>query len=189
MIKKSLPCPGWECSQNTFRPRILVAGLGNIFFGDDAFGVAVAQRLAKRPPIAGVHIRDFGIRGLDLAYALLDGYDVVILVDACPRGETPGSLVVIEPKMPSTEGATDEQLLLDSHVMNRLKVLSQAVSMGASWSRLFLVGCEPHDLEADFLPDGMSPEVAQAVDQAIILIDELIARLRNERTPSVFAAG
>src|SRR5438270_10803156 len=80
------------------RPRVLVAGIGNIFLGDDAFGVEVAQRLAQRPLPAGVRVVDFGIRGLDLTYALLDGQDAVILVDATLRGGPPGTLYVIEPE-------------------------------------------------------------------------------------------
>src|SRR5439155_13673490 len=79
------------------RPRVLVAGVGNIFLGDDAFGVEVAQRLARRALPPEVRVVDFGIRGLDLTYALLDGYEAVILVDAAPRGGRPGTLYVLEP--------------------------------------------------------------------------------------------
>jgi hydrogenase maturation protease len=75
--------------------KILVAGVGNVFLGDDGFGVEVAQRLASRPPRPGVRIVDFGIRGLDFAYALLDDYEVVLLVDAAPRGGTPGDWRVV----------------------------------------------------------------------------------------------
>ena len=78
-------------------PRILVAGIGNIFLGDDAFGVEVVRRLSAREWPANVRVTDFGIRGYDLAYALLDGYDTTILIDACPRGELAGTLYVIEP--------------------------------------------------------------------------------------------
>ena len=78
---------------------ILVAGIGNIFFGDDAFGSEVARRLADRQVPENVHVKDFGIRGLDLVYALLDGYDGVILIDATPRGGPPGTLYTIEPDL------------------------------------------------------------------------------------------
>ena len=83
----------------TKRPKILVAGIGNIFLGDDAFGVEVARRLSARPQPEAVRVADFGIRGYDLAYALLDGYDTTILIDACPRGDAPGTLYVIEPDL------------------------------------------------------------------------------------------
>ncbi|MGH7848434.1 MAG: hydrogenase maturation protease, partial [Candidatus Binatia bacterium] len=72
--------------------KILVAGIGNIFLGDDGFGVEVARELAKRKLPESVRVVDFGIRGFDLAYALLDGYDLTILVDAAPRGGLPGTL-------------------------------------------------------------------------------------------------
>ena len=79
------------------RPRVLVAGIGNIFFGDDGFGVAVADRLATMPARAGVTIADYGIRGVHLALELLDGYDLLVLVDALPIGEEPGTVVLFEP--------------------------------------------------------------------------------------------
>src|ERR1700736_5676334 len=79
------------------QPRILIACVGNIFLGDDAFGVEVARRLAYHPLPPGVRVIDFGIRGLDLTYALLDGCEGPILVDAAPRGEAPGTLSVIQP--------------------------------------------------------------------------------------------
>src|SRR5438552_6197047 len=88
--------------------RLLIAGIGNVFLGDDAFGVEVAQRLARREQPEGVRVVDFGIRGLDLTYALLDGYETVILVDAAPRGGRPGTLYVLEPtgnNAPDAEGA------------------------------------------------------------------------------------
>ena len=77
-------------------PRILVAGVGNVFFGDDGFGVEVARRLLERRWPETVTIRDFGIRGLDFAYALLGGYDAAILVDTVRRGRDPGTLYVLE---------------------------------------------------------------------------------------------
>src|SRR5437870_2595644 len=80
-------------------PRILVAGIGNIFLGDDAFGCEVVQRLAARAWPASVRVVDFGIRGFDLAYALMDGYDVTIFVDATPRADAPGTLYTIEPDL------------------------------------------------------------------------------------------
>src|SRR5437763_5407130 len=78
--------------------RILVAGIGNIFLGDDAFGVEVVRRLSVRPLPPGVEVRDFGIRGLDLVWAVQDGYEAVILVDAACRGGLPGTLCVLEPE-------------------------------------------------------------------------------------------
>ena len=90
-------------------PRILIAGIGNIFLGDDAFGVEVVRRLSTRKLPQNVRVTDFGIRGYDLAYALLDGYDTTILVDACPRGEPAGTLYVIEPDVTDLGSSEDKQ--------------------------------------------------------------------------------
>ena|SRR5665213_2941492 len=110
------------------QPRILIAGVGNIFLGDDAFGVEVVQRLARRPPPDGVCVVDFGIRGLDLAYALCDGYETVVLVDATPRGGLPGALYVIEPDVGETSG--EAGVLIEGHNMEPVKVLRLAATMG-----------------------------------------------------------
>src|SRR6516225_7125141 len=97
------------------QPRILVAGIGNIFLGDDAFGVEVARRLAARPQPDGVRVADFGIRGIDLTYALLDGYETVILVDATPRGGQPGTLYVIEPDVGGPAESGVAELMFETH--------------------------------------------------------------------------
>ena len=101
--------------------RVLIAGIGNVFLGDDGFGVALAGRLARRDLPAGVDVVDYGIRGMDLAYALLDGWDAVILLDATPRGEAPGTLYVIEPDVESIEAAAPE-----AHGMDPVRVLALA---------------------------------------------------------------
>src|SRR2546425_12435722 len=119
------------------RPSILVAGVGNIFLGDDAFGVEVAQRLLRRELPDEVRVVDFGIRGLDLTYALLDGYETVILVDATSRGGPPGTLYVIEPERDGTAGAEGEPL--ETHNLDPVKVLRLAASMGGQVGRLLLV--------------------------------------------------
>jgi hydrogenase maturation protease len=159
------------------RPRVLVAGVGNIFLGDDAFGAEVAQRLTRRPLPDGVRVVDFGIRGLDLTYALLDGYEAVILVDATPRGGRPGTLYVLEPDrgVPEAQGAG---LLVQTHGMDPVKVLRLAAAMGGQVDRLFLVGCEPTPLdEAEETPMGLSEPVRAAVDEAVSLVESLVARL------------
>ncbi len=97
---------------------VLVAGIGNVFLGDDGFGVEVAQRLAARPLAAGVTVVDYGIRGYDLAYALVRGADHVILVDACPRGEPPGSVFVLEPDLADLDSPNDGATTLDAHDLN-----------------------------------------------------------------------
>src|SRR4051794_2122170 len=123
--------------------RVLIAGIGNIFFGDDAFGVEVARRLAQRPQPEGVRVVDFGIRGLDLTYALLDGYETVVLVDAAPRGGQPGALYVLEPELGAAEGADAPGPMVELHNLDPQKVLRLARALGGQVARVVLVGCEP----------------------------------------------
>jgi hydrogenase maturation protease len=155
--------------------RILIACIGNIFLGDDAFGVEVARRLIQRPWPEGVRIVDFGIRGLDLTYALLDGYDTAILVDATPRGGPPGTLYVLEPIIGEPEGSTPQ---VDGHSLDPVKVLRLAAVLGGRVGRLLLVGCEPASC-ADPLEMQleMSTPVRAAVEEAVPLIEALVARL------------
>jgi hydrogenase maturation protease len=162
------------------RPRILVAGVGNIFLGDDAFGVEVAQRLLRRGLPDGVRVVDFGIRGLDLTYALLDGYEAVVLVDAAPRGERPGTLYVLEVPNGAAEG---EPVAVEGHDLDPAKVLRLAAAMGGRTERLFLVGCEPAPTpEADEMAMGLSEPVRAAVEEAVPLVESLVRRLlRGER--------
>jgi hydrogenase maturation protease len=162
-------------------PRILVAGIGNIFLGDDAFGCEAARRLAARGLPPGVRVADLGIRGLDLAYALLDGYEAVILVDAAPRGGPPGTLYVLDLSAGSVPGEAEEDdggMLEGGHGLDPARVLRLAATMGARVDRLFLVGCEPMPVEdPEEMRDGLSPPVAAAVDEAVGLVESLVARL------------
>jgi hydrogenase maturation protease len=168
------------------RPRLLIAGIGNIFFGDDAFGVEVAQRLARRQLPEEVRVVDFGIRGLDLTYALLDGYEIVILVDALPRGGTPGTLYVLEPECGDNAEGENGGMAMEGHNLDPVKVLRLAAAMGAKVQRLLLVGCEPTPPpEDEDMRDGLSAPVQLAVDEAIDLVEALATRLLRRRTGSV----
>jgi len=164
-------------------PTILIAGIGNIFLGDDAFGVEVVQRLAARKLPERVKAVDFGIRGFDLAYALLDGSDVTILVDACPRGGEPGSLYVIEPDLNSLDAPDAQQASVDAHSMNPMNVIRLAISMGGELKRILLIGCEPATLGPEEGQMGLSEPVSAAVDQAVTLIENLLDKIRNGDGP------
>jgi hydrogenase maturation protease len=164
-----------EGTTQSAKPRILVAGIGNIFLGDDAFGVEVARRLAVRELPQGVRVTDFGIRGYDLAYALLDGYETTILVDACPRGEPAGTLYVIEPDLENLGGP--EEGAVEAHSMNPLNVLRLAQSMGGSLKRILLVGCEPATLGPEEGQMGLSEPIEAAVDEAVKLIEALVGKI------------
>ena len=153
--------------------KVLIAGVGNIFLGDDGFGVEVARALSRRQLPEGVSVRDFGIRGFDLAYALLDAWDLVIIADAVSRGETAGTLFVIEPERKGPGSANTE---LNPHGMDPVRVLSLAASMGTISAQVLVVGCEPHDF-GDELEGrmGLSSPIQGVVEAACDMILELAA--------------
>ncbi len=164
-------------------PRVLVAGIGNIFLGDDAFGSEVARRMAGRPQPDGVHVVDFGIRGLDLTYALVDGCGAAILIDATPRGEAPGTLYVIEPSPEELDPGPGPEPLIETHGMDPVKVRRLASALGTPTRRVLVVGCEPAVLGTDEDPVmGLSAPVEAALDEAVALVDTLVARLLAEPT-------
>lgn len=155
--------------------KVLVAGIGNVFLGDDGFGVEVAGRLARRPQLDGVEVGDFGIRGLDLAYALMDGYDAAILVDALPRGEPAGTVYVMEPDLDQLDG----QAMIESHAMNPVEVLRLVKQMGGSASKVYVVGCEPGAVAPDGGFVGLSEPVEAAVDEAVTTVEKLVEKLMS----------
>jgi hydrogenase maturation protease len=157
------------------KPRILVAGIGNIFLGDDAFGCEVVRRLAELSWPDNVRIVDFGIRGFDLAYALLDGNDLTILVDSVPRGEQPGTVYEIEPTLEELEQTDSSEAAIETHGMNPMKVLSMVKSMGGKFHKLILVGCEPETLGPDEGHMGLSVPVAASIGTAIQVVNRLIS--------------
>ena len=154
--------------------RVLVAGIGNIFMGDDAFGVEVARRLTERPLPAGVDVGDYGIRGMDLMYALGEGYDAAVFVDAVPRGEPPGTLSVIEPRLEDAEATAD------AHGMDPVKVLSLARQLGGVPERVLIVGCEPAvrmtGAEEELVGE-LSEPVRAALDDAVALVESVVGEL------------
>ncbi|MGH8905317.1 MAG: hydrogenase maturation protease [Egibacteraceae bacterium] len=162
--------------------KTLVAGCGNIFLGDDAFGVEVARRLAKEEMPEGVKVADFGIRGVHLAYELLDGYDTAIIVDATPRGEPPGTVYLIEPEAEGgVRAAMAEQAqapLIDAHGMAPHEVLDLLSSLGGSVEQLFVVGCEPAEVAERM---GLSESVEAAVPHAMQLIHELLREICTQQ--------
>jgi hydrogenase maturation protease len=168
-------------------PRILVAGIGNIFEGDDAFGVEVVQRMLRTRPVQdGVRIADFGIRGYDLVFALMEDYDAVILVDATQRGGKPGSLYTLEIE---ADSAIDETapVEMESHGLNPTRALGMVRAMGGKPNRILLVGCEPASLGGEDGVMGLSPPVEAAIDSAMALVDSLIAGIAEQRLTNVMA--
>jgi hydrogenase maturation protease len=165
------------------RPSILVAGIGNIFLGDDAFGVEVVRRMASLKLPESVRVSDFGIRGFDLAYALQDGYETTILVDACPRGQPPGTLYVIAPDLKALDDPDAPQAAVEAHAMNPLTVLRMARAMNIDVKNILLVGCEPETLGGEEGQMGLSAPVEAAVDEAVRLVESLVNRILNGNGP------
>ena len=159
--------------------RILVAGIGNVFLGDDGFGVEVVGRLSERELPEGVEVVDFGIRGMDLAYALHEDYDLVVFVDATPRGGEPGTVYLIEPEIEE-----DEPVSLDTHGMDPVKVIRLARALGARPARTLVIGCEPQVIPGrrggsqthpyDDMLMELSEPVRAAVEEAAKLVESLV---------------
>ena len=149
--------------------RILVAGVGNVFLRDDAFGVEVVRLLAERPQPPGVQIRDYGIRGVHLVYELLDGYDLFVLVDAAPRGEAPGTVSVLEVELPSP----DAHPVIDAHSLTPDAIFGLLSSLGGGPGRNLVVACEPAEVDAGM---GLSDPVREALPHAVRAVEEILAQ-------------
>ncbi len=133
-------------------------------------------------------IVDFGIRGIDLTYALLKSWDAVILIDAAPRGGAPGTVYLIEPDATEISAASEPaagDLLIDAHGMDPVKVLPPgAASMGGNLQRIFLVACEPTAM-SDEMEMEISPPVRSAIPEAVAMVESLIARINSEAPSAV----
>ncbi len=149
--------------------RVLVAGIGNIFLGDDGFGSEVARRLVGQPLPDGVRVVDYGIRGMHLAYDLLDGYEVLVLVDTVPWAGQPGDITVLE--VGPEDLGTGE---LDAHGMDPVAVLASLDSLGGTLPRTFVVGCQPSDVDERI---GLTAPVTAAVETAIATVHQILADL------------
>ncbi|MFH8348877.1 hydrogenase maturation protease [Streptomyces sp. NPDC018045] len=167
----------------------MVAGVGNVFLGDDGFGVAVAQRLAAESLPEGARAADFGIRGVHLAYELMNGYEGLVLVDAMRRGEAPGTVYVLEPdgvtqELPGPGGATAPAM--DAHDMAPETVLTVLRRLGVRLPWVTVVGCEPAALEEEM---GLTPPVLGAVDVAVRLVRELLEERMDRGDPAAAERG
>jgi hydrogenase maturation protease len=170
------------------KSRTVIAGVGNVFLGDDAFGVEVARLLAERPMPANTEVHDFGIRGLHLAYELLDGCDLFILVDAAPRGEQPGTVTVLEvgyaepesePGRPEPESEPESGPdpvpvpVMDAHGLAPDEVFRLLDSLGGRPGRSLVVACEPADVSPGM---GLSDPVRAALPHAVQAVEEILRK-------------
>ncbi|MFA7765823.1 hydrogenase maturation protease [Streptomyces sp. NPDC048723] len=167
--------------------RVLIAGIGNVFLGDDGFGVETVRALAEHPLPDGVEVVDFGVRGVHLAYQLLDGYDTLLLVDATARGGEPGTLYLIEADggaglQPAGDGAPSP--VLDGHHMSPDAVLALLDTLCAGTGatpprRTLVLGCEPAGVEEGI---GLSAPVAAAVPEAVRTVLDLVHGRTQDET-------
>lgn len=174
-----LPAEEAQFTAATQPARILIAGIGNIFLGDDGFGVEVVKRLSTRDFPASVRILDFGIRGFDLAYALQDGYETTILVDAYPHGQSPGTVSLVEPDLSKLD--EPGQAVVETHGMNPLNVLRMAAAMNGSLKKILLVGCEPATFGGEEGQMGLSEPVAAAIDEAVKLVAATVDKILHKQ--------
>ncbi|HEY3861846.1 MAG TPA: hydrogenase maturation protease [Verrucomicrobiae bacterium] len=157
--------------------RILIAGIGNIFNGDDAFGCEVLRALQSKPFPPNVTAIDYGIRGYDLAYALAGDYDAIILIDAISRGAEPGTLFLIEPDV----SGEAEPPVMDAHSMNPVAVIRLARSLGRITGKLYLIGCEAAVLDGETGEFGLSARVEAAIPPAMEMAASLVEKILGER--------
>lgn len=147
--------------------RTLIAGFGNVLRGDDGFGVEVIRRLRERAPMADVELMEVGTAGILLAQELLTPCDRLIIVDAMTRGGGPGTVYVVRVESVDTIAEVDLHLAVPS------RALALAKALGALPAEVFIVGCEP--AEVDELTTELTPPVEAAVDAALGRIEGLLA--------------
>jgi hydrogenase maturation protease len=153
--------------------KTLVAGVGNVFLGDDAFGVEVVRLLAGRPYPPGVQVRDFGIRGVHLVYELLNGCDLFVLVDAAARGEEPGTVTVLEADLPEPSPDAVPQPVMDAHSLTPDSIFAMLSALGGHPGRSLVVACEPADVGPGM---GLSAPVQEAVPHAVRAVEDILAQ-------------
>jgi hydrogenase maturation protease len=174
-------------------PRILIAGIGNAFLGDDGFGVEVVQRLSQRHLPENICVVDFGIRALDLTHALLHGYEAAILIETVQRGCAPGTVFVMEPPRtfpyPVPQPSISAKSLIDGHGIDPMRVLRLVSALGGQLQQIYVVGCEPSPLSSDAVEKEISPAVRRAVIDAIPVVQALMLKITHGKNiPASVAA-
>ena len=152
--------------------RILVAGIGNIFLGDDGFGSEVVRNTELPQDDPNVRVLDYGIRGMHLAYDLLEEWDTLVLVDAIPSRGKPGTLHVFQADHQSGSDTPG----LDAHSMDPAAVFASLRALGGAPPYTVVVGCEAGGVEEGM---GLTEPVAKAVPRAARAVEEIVAALQN----------
>lgn len=176
--------------------RVLVAGIGNVFLGDDGFGVEVAQQLLLRrslPP--EVKVVDYGIRGYDVAYDMLNGYEATVLIDATPRGDAPGTVYVIEPDIdadvPDPSDMPDHgQGAFQGHAMTPAAVFALVRTLGGTPRRVLIVGCEPESFGDETIGQmGLTETVQRAVATGADTVEQVVRDVLASEPAAASAAA
>jgi hydrogenase maturation protease len=158
--------------------KILVAGIGNAWMGDDGFGAEVVKRLGEVELPRGVAVMDFGTGGLNLAYEVMRGYDALLILDISEQGGTPGTLYVIEADVDSVEAGIEDGDTLNPHGMDPKTMLRFVKSIGAWPGKVVVIACEPQTVaEIGF---QLSESVAGALEPAVKLVLDTIAELQTD---------
>ncbi len=150
--------------------RILVAGIGNIFLGDDGFGPEVMRHVVGQSLGAGVRAVDYGIRGMHLAYDLLEEWHALVLVDALPNRGAPGALHVFEADHETLSPTAG----LEAHSVDPSAVFATLNALGGAAPQTIVVGCEVESTEDGM---GLSEPVGAAVPAAVSVINDVLAEL------------
>lgn len=169
------------------RPRILLAGMGNVLAGDDGFGVVVAEGLMARPLPPGAKVIEVGIGGIHLVQELMSGYEVLIVVDAVDRDAAPGTLFVLEPDIPALDRLNFEErsgMLADTHYAVPSRALIMAKALGVLPEKVLIVGCQ--GIALDGFAISLSPAVEAAVGRAVARIEEMV---EEHLGPTVAVSG
>ena len=161
-----------------YQKQILVAGVGNAWLQDDAFGGECARRLEAAGAPDGVTVMDFGTGGLDLAYELMRGYDALVLLDASRQGGEPGTLYVLEPELSDYAPSIEDGEMISPHHMDPATVLRFVAAVGGFSGKVVVIGCEPGEVEEVGL--GLTAPVEAAMERALALVGETIAELRTD---------
>lgn len=156
--------------------RILVAGVGNIFLGDDGFGPEVVRHVPIQQDNSGVRVVDYGIGGMHLAYDLLDDWDALVIVDTVPSRGSPGALRIFEAERESLSATA----ALDGHSMDPAAVFASLRALGGSPPYTVVIGCEAGNVEEGI---GLTEAVATAVPRAVHAVEEVLAALQS-RSPA-----
>jgi hydrogenase maturation protease len=158
--------------------KILVAGSGNKYRGDDGFGPHAVEALQREALAGDVEVRDVGMCGVTLATDLGD-YDLVIFIDAVQKGGEPGTIYKTEIKAEEVQELhSDEEkhaFIYDIRESSLEDLLVYARAIGTLPPTTMVFGCEIQEIT---MSEKMTPPVAAAVPKVVDLVLAVLERYR-----------